>query len=76
MAQRDAAKAAKTIEKRRFNALSVEEQKAERAEKRRRMQVAKSATALIIFQDNRENIAVANFDDSVEISGLFDDDCF
>ena len=76
MAQRDAAKEAKMLEKRRFNALSVEEQKAERAEKRRRMQVAKSATALIIPQDNRENIAIANFDDSVDISGLFDEDLF
>jgi len=76
MAQRDAAKEAKMLEKRRFNALSVEEQKAERAEKRRRMQVAMSATALIIPQDNRENIAIANFDYSVDISGLFDEDLF
>ena len=76
IAQRDAAKAAKMVEKRRFDALSSEEQRAERAEKRRRIQVAKSAAALTIPQDNQENIAIANFDDGVEISDLFDDDLF
>jgi hypothetical protein len=56
--------------------VSLEEHEVERSEKRRRIQVANSATALIILQDNRENIAIGNIDDSVEKSGVFDDDLF
>ena len=47
--RRDTAKEARMTEKRRFDALSLEEQKAERADKRRRIRAASSVfTSLII----------------------------
>ena len=64
--RRDTAKEARMTEKRRFDALSLEEQKAERADKRRRIRAARSTTTPTIPHDNQENIAVDNIADSDE----------
>ena len=61
--RRDTAKEARMTEKRRFDALSLEEQKAEGADKRRRIRAARSTTTSTIPHDNQENIAVDNIAD-------------
>ena len=43
--------------------MSLEEQKAERADKRRRIRAARSTTTSTIPHDNQENIAVDNIAD-------------
>ena len=72
-------KAARDAEKRRFESLSADEQKAERAEKRRRNKESRDATAQIIEEYDRENInpnqiIIQDFNSSDITLELFEDD--